>query len=41
MPTIAISQKTKDKMNSIKVHPRETYEDIIIRLLEAHKKKNT
>jgi hypothetical protein len=38
MSTIWISQEAKDKMNKIKIHPRETYEDIVLRLLEEHKK---
>ena len=31
--TIKISQLTKDKLDQLKVHHRETYEDVILRLL--------
>lgn len=31
--TIKISQLTKDKISRAKVHPRETYEEVILRLL--------
>ena len=31
--SIAISTETKKRLEAIKVHPRETYEDIILRLL--------
>lgn len=32
--TIRISQKLKAKLDKIKVHPRETYEEVIERLLK-------
>lgn len=32
--TIKISNITKEKLINAKIHPRETYEDVIIRLLE-------
>ncbi|MDI6807047.1 MAG: hypothetical protein QMD14_04535 [Candidatus Aenigmarchaeota archaeon] len=35
--TIKISYKTKQELNKIKIHPRETYEDIIVRLLKKVK----
>ena len=35
--TIKISQETKQKLDKIKIHPRETYEDIIVRLLKMVK----
>lgn len=35
--TIQISRNTKKKLDNIKIHPRETYEDIIIRLLKKAK----
>lgn len=35
--TIRISQKTKSIMDKIKIHPRETYEDIILRLINITK----
>ena len=38
MPTIAMSDETKERMNKIKIHPRETYEDIVKRLLDKEEK---
>jgi len=35
--TIKISDKTKEKLDKIKIHPRETYEDVIIRLIRDRK----
>jgi len=35
--TIAVSKELKQKLDSIKVHPRETYEDVIKRLVEIMK----
>ncbi len=32
--TIALSQETKDELEGMKVHPRESYEDVIKRLLK-------
>jgi predicted CopG family antitoxin len=32
--TIAISLETKEKLDQKKVHPRETYDDVIKRLIE-------
>lgn len=37
--TIAISQKTKDRLLFAKIHPRETFDDLINRLLDDHDKK--
>ena len=34
MTTIAISEETKEKLNRLKVHPREPYEDVIKKLIE-------
>ena len=31
--TIKISQLTKEKLDQVKVHHRETYEEVILRLL--------
>ena len=33
--TIKLSEKTKSRLDKVKIHPRETYEDVIIRLLDA------
>jgi len=33
--TIQISVETKEKLEKAKVYPRETYEDVIKRLLEG------
>jgi predicted CopG family antitoxin len=35
--TIQISVETKKKLEQAKIHPRETYEDVIKRLLEKEK----
>jgi len=35
--TIKISEKIKRELDKIKVHPRETYEQVIIRLLKVKK----
>jgi hypothetical protein len=34
---IRISEQSKKALDDIKVHPRETYADIVQRLLERHK----
>jgi predicted CopG family antitoxin len=42
--TIKISEEIKTKLDEIKIHPRETYDDVIRRLVvfyEKHKEKNT
>lgn len=31
---IKISMKTKQMLDAMKIHPRETYEDILMRLVE-------
>jgi len=36
--TIHISRETKGKLDKIKVHPREPYEDVIKRLIEKWEK---
>jgi len=37
MPQVRVSQKTKDRLDKKKKHSRETYGDVIDRLLEADK----
>ena len=37
--TIKVSNITKARLDAIKIHHRETYEDIIIRLLEKEEEK--
>lgn len=32
--TIAVSLKTRDRMNEAKIHDRETFDDVINRLLD-------
>jgi predicted CopG family antitoxin len=32
--TIRVNKETKDKLDLIKIHPRETYNDVITRLVE-------
>ena len=34
--TIYLSKATKDELSKLKKHPRETYEDVIKRLLEVY-----
>jgi len=36
--TIKLSYRTKRKLDKIKIHPRETYEDVIIRLIKKVRK---
>jgi len=36
--TIAVSEETKKKLISMKVYPRETFDDTINRLMDEHKK---
>ncbi|MEM3532052.1 MAG: hypothetical protein QXQ64_07370 [Candidatus Bathyarchaeia archaeon] len=38
--TIAISKELKDRLDGLKVHPREPYEDVIKRLIERCEKSN-
>jgi hypothetical protein len=35
--TIRVSKKTKETLDKIKVHPRETYEQVILRLVDKTK----
>lgn len=37
--TIAVSEETKKELNNLKIHRRETYEDVIKRLIEKCKQK--
>lgn len=37
--SIGISEETKAKLDRLKVHPRETYEEVIIRLIQAQEIK--
>jgi predicted CopG family antitoxin len=32
--TIHVSKETKEKLDKLKIHPREPYEDVIKRLIE-------
>lgn len=38
-PKIVIDEETKKELDKIKLHPRETYGDIIIRLIKHFKDK--
>jgi len=33
-PLIVVSNETKDKLDGKKIYPRETYDDVICRLLD-------
>jgi len=37
--TIKLDKKTKEKLDKLKIHPRETYEQVILRLIEREVKK--
>lgn len=37
--TIAVSEETKKKMDEAKVHHRETYEELILRILPQKKEE--
>lgn len=39
--TIAITKQTKNKLDELKVHEREPYEDVIKRLMEKAKKRKS
>ena len=36
--TLKVSKQTKDELDALKIHRRETYEEVIRRLIEAWKK---
>lgn len=36
--SIRIGRGTKEELERLKVHPRETYDDVIRRLIEAYRK---
>jgi len=38
--TIQIKEETKKRLNSMKLHPRETYEEVIERMIEDLSKLN-
>ncbi|MEM2560586.1 MAG: hypothetical protein QXH97_01950 [Candidatus Bathyarchaeia archaeon] len=38
MPLIKVSEETKKKLDKLKIHFRETYEDVIKRLIESYEK---
>ena len=35
MTTVQLRQETKEKLNALKIHPRETYDELIDRLADA------
>jgi len=39
MPTIVVAESTKSDLDELKNHPRETYDDVIVRLVEKEKKR--
>ena len=39
--SIAITKETKERLAEVKVHPRESYEDAIKRLLEQRQRSAT
>lgn len=38
--SIGISEETKAKLDRLKIHPRETYEEVIIRLIGQNQNVN-
>ena len=36
--TIKVSRETKEELDKLKIHQRETYDDVVRRLIEAYKK---
>jgi len=38
--TIRLKKDTKKKLRKFEIHPRETDEDIVLRLMEKEEKKN-
>jgi len=39
--TIKVSAEVKRKLDSLKVHPRETYEDVIRRLIDSYERSGS
>jgi hypothetical protein len=39
MPTVNITEKTKAELDSIKVHPRESYNDVVARIVNDRKEQ--
>lgn len=37
--TIAINSETKKRLENIKIHPRETFDDVLMRLLDLYSKR--
>ena len=35
---IRVGRDTKEELRRLKIHPRETYDDVIKRLIEEHKR---
>ena len=35
---IRVGKDTKEELKKLKIHPRETYDDVIRRLIEVYKK---
>ncbi|MFP3264649.1 MAG: hypothetical protein RXO54_02310 [Acidilobus sp.] len=35
---IRVRRETKEELNKLKVHPRETYDDVITRLIEEYRR---
>jgi len=39
MPLIKVSDETKKKLDSLKIHHRETYDDVVKRLIQFYEKQ--
>jgi len=38
--TMKVSKKTVLELYNLKIHPRQSYEEVIVKLLERYKKEN-
>lgn len=36
--TMSVSKENRDKLEALKIHPRETLNDVLTRILERHTK---
>lgn len=39
LTSIGLSEETKSKLDKLKVHPNQSYEEVILILIEEHNKK--
>jgi len=41
MTTISVKRETTEKLNKLKIHRRESYEEVILRLIEEREKRGS